>query len=236
MSTPDPASRQRPQSDPIVRSGGPAPDLTGVTVVHRAMLADLRRLAGTAARLAADPTALGREQAVAIRDYLEQLCDEIHQHHSREGEVLWPLIVASAGAAVDLTPVSFDHTALSPIVDRVHAAARALPTDPARVIGELADGLAELRDVLHEHIPAEERDIFPIIDRYVSAADFHAAEQQMTKGISFSHIRWLTPWVESFATPAEMRHMLARAPVPFRVLLALSRHRYAALERRVFGS
>lgn len=235
MSTPNPASRQRPQSDPLVRSGGPAPDLTGFTVVHRAMLADLRRLAGTAARLAVAPAALGREQAVALRDYLQQLCDEIHQHHSREDEVLRPLIVASASDVVNLTPFSYDHTALSPIVDRVHAAARALPTDPARVIGELADGLAELRDLLHEHISAEERDVFPIIDRYVSAADFHAAEQQMTKGISFSHIRWLTPWIESFATPAEMRHMLTRAPLPFRILLALSRRRYAALEQRVFG-
>ena len=236
MSMPDPASRQRRQPAPIVRSGGPAPDLTGFTVVHRAMLADLRRLAGAAARLAADPAALGREQAIAIRDYLEQLCDEIHQHHSRDDEVLRPLIVASAGAAVDLIPFSYDYTALSPIVDRVHAAARALPADPARVIGEFADGLAGLPDLMHEHISAEERDVFPIIDRYVSAADFHAAEQQMTKGISFSHIRWLTPWVESFATSAEMRHMLSRAPLPFRVLLALSRRRYAALERRVFGS
>lgn len=235
MSTPDPASRQRPQADPIVRSGGPAPDLTGITVAHRAMLADLGRLAGTAARLAAAPAALGREQAAGIRDYLEQLCDEIHQHHSREDEVLWPLVVSSAGTAVDLTPFSCDRTALGPVVDRVHAAARALPTDPARIIGELADGLAELRDLLQEYVTAEERDVFPIIGRYVSAADFHAAERQMTKGISFSHVRWLTSWIECFATPAEMRHMLSRAPLPFRVLLALSRHRYAALEQRAFG-
>ncbi len=62
-----------------------------------------------------------------------------------------------------------------------------------------------------------------------------ATERRMANGLSLAHMRWLAPWIERHATPAE-RHFIHRTmPLPFRIMLALNRHRYALLERKVFG-
>ena len=84
------------------RDGEPEVDLTGYRLVHRAMLADTRAVADLADRVAGGSVVLTAARATALREYVGELCHEIHTHHDSEDRIIWPVIAASAGAAVDL--------------------------------------------------------------------------------------------------------------------------------------
>lgn len=211
------------------------PDLTGFSVVHRAMLEDVRRLAKITTVFAAAPATLTRARASAMSKYVGELAAEIHHHHSREDDIIWPVILDCAGASADLLPFTDDHRVLAPILDRAAAAAVGLRRDAARHIGELAVSIAELDQLLHDHIPDEEAEVFPLIRRFVPAHVWRDTERRMSKGVPPGHIPWLMGWIDRFATEQERRHIRTTAPTIFVLVLAIGRTRFASLERKVFA-
>ena len=104
------------------RDGDPEVDLTAVRLVHRAMLADVRAVADLADRVAGG-TATLRDRGTALRRYADRLCAEIDSLHDAEGGELWPVVAASAGAAVDLSDLADDHHAIDPVLARCRTAA-----------------------------------------------------------------------------------------------------------------
>ncbi len=95
------------------------PDLTGIRIIHRAMRGDLHRLVALTEHLVATtPT-----RAKAIAHFVGRITHTIHQHHTREDEIVWPLIERSAGAAADLNDLSEDHSLLDPLLNEADTAA-----------------------------------------------------------------------------------------------------------------
>lgn len=181
----------------VRRPGDPDPDLSGIILTHRAMVTDTRRLAEltTAVAQRRVPCSPGRAKAAAR--YVELMCESIHHHHTMEDEVLWPVIEASAGDLIDLTELTEDHAALDPRLDRLreHAAAFGRSADP-ELARPLAAGLADLHRLLEAHIADEERDLFPVIRRYVSIKDWESIEKaaRRTGRLSFEgHASWAWP-------------------------------------------
>lgn len=217
------------------RPGEPEPNLMGFTMVHRAMLCDVQQMADVAAQLARDPSALTAARVSALAAHGTNLVTEIHHHHRREDEVLWPVIRAAAGHAVDLAPFVDDHKALDPLLERLRTTITAFAAQPAQHAAGLAATAGELSDLLHEHIPEEEREVFPVIRTYVPAATWQRTERRMAKGVTLRHASWLIPWIEHHATSEERAHLKREAPLPFKVLLTLSRGRFAARYRKAFG-
>ncbi len=218
------------------RPGDPQVDHTPVLLTHRAMLTDAARLTALLTDLAQTRAPIETRRAAAIRDHLVALGTELHEHHSREDDIAWPVIAASAGAAVDLTPLTEDHTTLAPLIDTMVTAARAFATDPTGQVGPLAHSMRELSELLHEHIPEEERDVLPVISRYVSVPDWEAVEHKMRAGMSLRHLAWLMPRMERFATPQELAQVLDKDGWVCRLLLTLTRRRYHRHEQLIFGS
>ncbi|GAA3235111.1 hemerythrin domain-containing protein [Actinocorallia longicatena] len=205
------------------RAGDPEIDLTAMSVIHRAMREDVRRLAALTAAQGDRPFPAAREAALAA--HLEGLAREIHSHHGKEDDVLWPVISASAGAAIDLKPLSEDHTEIDPILDRIRTG-----SGTAR-----AQALAELRDLLDDHIAEEEAVLFPIMRAYVSVADFEACEKRFREGAPMSQLKWVVPWLAGAADEEESARMLKAAGLPFRILLALTRPGHLKRQRLIFG-
>ena len=200
------------------------PNLLGFRITHRAMRADSRRLAEVTAEIAAGRQRCGPERAAAIREYATKLCRGIHHHHKAEDDRLWPLLVRSAGAEVDLSELSEDHSELDPLLDEITSVAG----DPV----ELAKPLRRLADLLDEHIEEEERTIFPIIARHVSGKDWEELERHVRKG---GDVRFELPRIERHARPEEMRELRALAGPALVVMLALLRRAHLRRERLVFG-
>jgi Hemerythrin HHE cation binding domain len=203
-----------------------------VAVVHRAMRQDLGRLAACLGRVAdhgANPV-----QACAICRYTEALLAAVRAHHENEDDLIWPVIAATAGQAVDLTPLADDHQAIEAAVDRAGDALACFRADPG-LCGELQRSVSELRDLVDEHIADKERQIVPAMLRYLSAEACRWCEKQIQRKTSLPGQRFSAPWLARYAQPDELSRLLASRGWPARIQLAAARRGYARLERRAFG-
>src|SRR5262249_156201 len=222
----------------------PEPDLTLLVVTHRAIRQDLRRLEARLAEIAGRGAPPSR--ARAIGRYTAALFAEILRHHETEDDVLWPVIAATAGQAVDLTPLTADpHATGAAVADgqeamgggvggasQALASFRADPGTPA----ELHAPVTELRDMLDEHIADEEQQILPAMRRYLPAEAYRWCEKQTQRNSSLAGLRFTAPWLARYAQPDELSRLLAAGCWPVRILLAATRPGYARLERRAFGA
>jgi len=217
------------------RPGEPTVDLLELRVAHAVMLRDLRRLAALAAAIAAGSQRCDERRARAVARYIGKVMDSVHEHHSAEDEVLWPVIAASAGDAVDLAELSDDHSVLDPRMDRIRAAAAALAAGPGSedAATALSVGLADLRDLLVEHIADEEQTVFPAMTEHVSVADWAVVTRQVRK--RGGDIAFMLPRAVDSAAPADVADLKRAAGPPLLLLLAVVRPRHRRFERLVFG-
>ena len=211
------------------RDGDPVPDVLGMRLAHRTMLKDAARLTTRAEQLAAGT----RGDVPAFAAYVRDYADSVHHHHSVEDEILWPVIVESAGPHVDLSELSDDHAALDPMLDRLRRCAGALQARPAEdAATALATVLAELRDTLTEHIAEEEAEVFPVIERYVSAGDWGRVVAAIHKR---AKLTFEVPRNVLAGRPEGLAKVKAEGGLPSRVLIALLVPPFRRRERAVFG-
>ncbi|MEN4479105.1 hemerythrin domain-containing protein [Mycolicibacterium cosmeticum] len=207
------------------------PDLSGITMAHRAMIADVGRLAALLGTVAQGTHTCAHPKDVDR--YIRLLCDSIHHHHTVEDEVLWPIVTASAGSFVDLSELVDDHAALDPRLDRIRALSTAFRTAPGQPTGApLAAALADLHRLVCEHIADEERTVFAVIRDHVSVADWAMVEKaaQRAGKMSFDG-----PRVMNVATAEEFAAAAAKANPMLIAFIKLMMHRHNRFERRVFG-
>ncbi|MGW4099214.1 MULTISPECIES: hemerythrin domain-containing protein [unclassified Mycobacterium] len=217
------------------RAGDPEPDLLGITVAHRAMLADLRRLTDLAIAVRDRDVICTPRRVRAISRYTELLCDSIHHHHTTEDAVLWPVIQASGGSHLDLSELTDDHAALDPRLDqlRARAASLRLSMGDRQVASLMVIELAELSALLTEHIEEEERDVFPLITEHVSVADWTAVEAAARSG---GRLWFEGPRSLAAMTDDERAQLIGQVGIGLRIVLAVVGQRYRRLERAVFGT
>lgn len=187
-----------------------APDLTGIRLSHRAIRGDITRLAALLS--GADARTMPLIRAGAVTRYVHRYNAAVRHHHRNEDDRLWPVIAAAAGRAVDLSPYLGEHEVLDRLQDAADLTATLFAEDPARHAPRLAALLAEQRDLLIEHIDAEEQHLFPVILRHVSAARYAAAEAEIRGSTPPELASWMQPWLWVYAT-ADERRLLPPAPV-----------------------
>ena len=231
INTGRPAGADLPQQ----RAAADVPDIIGMKLAHRTMLADLRRTAAVAAQISAGRVRPTPARVRALARYLNLLADSIHHHHAAEDDILWPVIEKRAGAHIDLTGLSDDHSVLDPKLARLRSAAAALLAEPRSedAAASLALQLAQLRDLLEEHIAEEERDVFPVILNYLTVADWAEVENRIRKrGVKLS---FELPRVADACTAQELAALKAEAGVAIVLLLKLVQPRFRRMERAIWG-
>ena len=210
------------------RAGDPEPDLTGFVLIHRALRSGTRLVADTCIAIGEGAPCPSERHAATVW-FAEHVLHEIHAHHEKEDDVLWPVIEQSARGQVDLKPLTDDHRALAGLLTRADELLRVFAAD-AGGAADLGSAMTDIGDELDEHIADEEAMVFPVMRRYVSATDFAHCEKLFQKGASFSHLVFILPWVMSQCSPAERAELLPKAPMPIRLLLRASEGRW---QRRV---
>jgi hemerythrin-like domain-containing protein len=210
-------------------------DLLGFTLIHRALRSGARMLADATTEIAGGGPC-SRERQRAIVQVCLAVLHEITQHHEREDDVLWPVIVASAGDAVDLAPLSDDHTELHKVLERAAEALPLFARDPATGAPLLAPVLTELADLLDEHIAEEEAEVFPVIREHVSADDFSRCERLFQKGTSPRQPLFVLPWIVDQCDDAELAEIRRTAPAALKLLLRLGQGRYTRRRDLVRGA
>ena len=209
------------------------PDVLGMQIAHRVMLRDLDRTTGVAMAMADGGVPITARRTRMLVRYLELMAESIHHHHQAEDDILWPVIVERAGAHVDLTPLTEDHDALLPLLDRMRGGALAFQATPSRQsAAALAARLVELRSLLSEHIAEEERATFPVIRRYLSVADWRDVEARIRRNARMS---FELPRIGAAVTPPELAALKAEAGTAIVLMLALFRPAYRRMERAIWG-
>ncbi|WP_369779518.1 hemerythrin domain-containing protein [Streptomyces sp. R33] len=192
-----------------------AADLTGIRLAHRAILADIERLARLLAALAAAAEPAGPARAEAVARYVHRYHSVVRGHHRGEDEILWPVVLDAVPDAADAVAgiVRFlhDHEALDALQAACDAAADRFAAEPGRHARRLAGLLADQRDLLAEHIEAEERHVFPVIAARVPGAAYAAAEARIRSADRSADPVWARAWLLSHATEDEARRLLPGA-------------------------
>ena len=208
-------------------------DLLGLRLGHRLMCRDARRLADLTAGWAAGTATMTAARGRALVSWTDRLATEIHAHHTAEDDVLWPVLVQRAGAAVDLAALSDDHAALDPVLTELRTATRdavAGRRDPAAA----AAAHRVLAEELVEHIESEERDLFPVIYAHVPLADWKGVEKGVRE--RGGDLFFALPRLASVCSEEEFARLRAEAGPVLMVLLWIARRRLRRDARLLFGA
>jgi hypothetical protein len=188
-----------------------APHLAAYAAIHDAMVRDAGRLARAVATA-------GAEDGPALRAWWDHYELEIEHHHTREDELVFPL-VAERDPGFRSGELMADHAVLDVHMGLVRSG-----------LDDLATGARELDDVrttlvrqvgafghhLDDHLGREEHVVFPVLAERVTADEYADMEKQMRKGTPLSALAFALPWILDDAHPALVEH--AEIPLPLRVL------------------
>jgi hypothetical protein len=213
-------------------------DLTGMYVIHHGFRRDLSRFARAAhATPEADiPT------WVALLQRWDRFAHLLHDHHAKEDDVLWPLLLQRADAAGDdaarsvLDAMEAEHALIDPLLAEARALlASATEGGPDR--GRLLDVLGRSTAVLDGHLGHEESEAVAVIQRHVDGAEWNRIENDRLRGKpSLGEVLYFLPWLTEGLPPDVVGSLMTQAGPAFRTLHRLGRRRFRRLERRAFGN
>jgi hypothetical protein len=215
------------------------PDVSRYRMVHETLrTSDDQLVAGVAGLSAGD-----RRRARALRRWFAGYAGELRSHHAVEDELFFPAIAARVPAYTSdyAELLTGDHHRIDDVVAALGMALDRLATGTDASAWALAheEALAHavaLRDLLLDHLEIEDRDILPLFERHMTAAEYDELDQGAVSRIAFRQLFFTVPWWVATIDPAAVPGELAGAPIPLRAIWRLTRRRHARLTRRAFGS
>ena len=184
-------------------------------VVHRSFRT---HLPGVAAHVRA--TGAGDlRRAAAVAEHLRLLLLGLELHHTGEDAELWPLLLERARPQADLVAVmQQQHDTVHGLVEYVRSCAFQWRTDPGALTGEqLARGIESLCTRLFEHLDLEERAVLPLVERFVTRAEWARLGESVKKARP-ADAAVLVGALLDVCDARERRLMLAGLPAPVRLL------------------
>ena len=96
--------------------------------------------------------------------------------------------------------------------------------------------LDEVADHIDDHLDFEDADLLPLFERHFGAEEYEALDKRAMKSLGIGRQAAFTiPFILKGATPPQRLHLLAHAPLAFRVIYQLARHRHDRLEATALG-
>jgi hypothetical protein len=213
------------------------PDLTLLTITHRTMRHDARRLHRAVQRLRSDERHVHGDD---LEQWFRGFAGEVRAHHAFEDIVLLPRLVQRAPAAVvQVARIDQDHKA---VADALGACAFALAdlADPAvswvEARGWALAATSALAEIMQAHLDFTDQVILPAISHYFSADAYAALELDAKAFRSVRQAMFSVPWVLSSVTAHEQQVLLGAAPWSVRVIWRLTRAGYERLAARAFAA
>lgn len=167
----------------------------------------------------------------------------LHHHHSGEDAGLWPLLLDRCAAAGDtsaretLDAMEAEHAGIDPLLAACEQGLRRMADG-----GTLDDRAAlavrtvATRDALGRHLEHEETGAIPIIQKYLTDADWRGLEAEyFTKPKRPAEVGFAVPWIFLDVPDDVRKRTLVDAGGPFGLVYALTRRRFARRHRAAFG-
>lgn len=216
----------------------PTADLPWVhemVIVHRAFRRELRLLP----RLVREVDDGDRERASVLAASLRLVLSGLHHHHTGEDDILWPALLERAAPSTGLVEtMQAQHAAVERHIDLLPPLLDAWEAAPTRAgAAGLADVVDRLADALVEHLDLEEREILPLALRHVSVEEWNSLGEHGLEEMDRATLPVIFGAILEECSPEERRAMLAKHPLPVRLLLrTVGAAQYRRHVRRVRGS
>jgi hemerythrin-like domain-containing protein len=121
------------------------------------------------------------ERARLVTGHVQGIVHMLHHHHEAEDAYTWPLLLERAADQVAplVTLMETQHQDVAKHGDEAAGALTAFgETATASAREDLAAGLERLLTVLHEHLTTEEQQVVPLMERFVTAAEWNEMVQR----------------------------------------------------------
>jgi len=182
------------------------------------------------------PGDVARAQYLAgfIRDYQAGL----HEHHTGEDELVWPLLLARIDLDADLVlRMEQQHEVVAAGLDEVTRRLAEWSSSASSASGDaLADALDQHRQDLLVHLDEEERHVLPLIEEHLTVAEWEALGERFRRETPKDKLLFFLGSLLEEATPDERRAMLDPLPWPVKLIWKLvGERKYARTMRTVRG-
>ncbi|MGS0684920.1 hypothetical protein ACVBEQ_07180 [Nakamurella sp. GG22] len=208
-------------------AGETAADLTEHRVVHRGIGVDLRRLAAVANAIASVPATQRDTRWRAFEEYLTALA-VVTTTHLRVDTCCLPRLLRDV-MGVPPRPAGDATSRLRKLLDQ----AQEIVGDHVGQAGtSLSAVLGEAAQVAGRLFDQQERELFPLILKYVRAVDYHRVQEQFRAELPPGMLAFVVPWTMRHATAQELPALTDPALC---VTARIFTRRFAGIEALVFG-
>lgn len=208
------------------------PDTHEMVVVHRVFRREAALLPSLVAAVAHGDVRRARRLAGHIRAYR----DGLHEHHTGEDDLIWPLLLARIDLEADVVlRMELQHEAVAATLDRISAVLPAWSASAgAADRAELVAALRAHYTALVEHLDDEERFVLTLIAEHLTVAEWERPRERFAAEIPLHRqLLFLGAMLED-ATAEERAGMLAGMPRPVRLAWSLAgRPWYTVHMRRI---
>lgn len=213
------------------RSDAPA-DTGDYAAVHRSI-----RSAGHAIAIAAETLDHDdHDRMDAFVRYWRGHVGEILGHHGVEDDIFFPALRERAPwTAGVLGVLDAEHHQLDELLEECRDGIERVVTGSDPMVA--ARLLRRLAEVMDDHLDLEDREIVPQFADHFSFEEYEQLTKAAIKQVGLGRQAAFTvPYVVFWATPDEQRTLIDAAPLPFKVLLRLTRTRHARLTETALGA
>ncbi|MFD9907140.1 hemerythrin domain-containing protein [Streptomyces sp. NPDC059063] len=213
----------------------PHPYTREMVMIHRVFRRESRVLAELVQDVRPGDSGRAAVLAEAWRGYAAGL----HQHHTGEDELLWPRLLARVDLDAELVlRMEAQHRELSASLEQVELLlARWAPGAPDAERDELAEALYGHHRTLCAHLDEEERDVMPLVARYVTEEEWRAVGERGLAGTPRNRIMIALGAILEDASEDERTEFLRRLPGSARLAWHLvGRRQYSRETRRIRGT
>jgi hemerythrin-like domain-containing protein len=211
-------------------------DVRDMLVVHQAFRNAYERMPGLVREVV--PGDVARAKTVA--DHITLIEDFLHLHHKGEDELLWPKLQERAPSELrpTLKLMEEQHVVIDKLLTESASLLAAWRRDANTAEGEkLAELLTRLGAGLAEHLAIEEEKILSLVDKYVTAKEWHQLGDHAINGLPKSKLPIIFGMLAQLAEPAVVTLMLSTAPlIPRLIMPVLGPRAYASHAKRVYGT
>ena len=191
-------------------------DSRDMTVMHQMFRRECAAIAGLVRGVpAGDPA-----KVAVIANHVTWLLTFLHVHSAAEDKMVWPRLLervpAGTGPLARAKEAQDQDQGLNKAMDDLAAKVadwRGSSAAPQR--DAVAGAAADLSALVNEHFDLEEREVLPLIDKYLSEKEWDRVSGSGMKRMSFAHVQMAFGMILHETTPGQreiMRNVLPRVP------------------------
>ncbi|MFC5923940.1 hemerythrin domain-containing protein [Micromonospora vulcania] len=178
------------------------------------------------------------QRAEIVATHADKVCLILHLHHEGEDKAVWPRLLERGGEATAAIVPTMEgqHHGIESALETVTAL---LPTWRSTAQGgeEVAAALDLLLDRLLEHMALEEKEILPLAEKYITAAEWAELGEHGLANSPKKELPLAFGMVMYEGDPEVIKAVLAHAPLVARLVMPILAPRlYASHAKRVYGT